>query len=143
MADKIVCTGYENKGICAMCGGTLPSRRREYCSGACYDLYLHLFFWPQAQFDAMQSANHKCQCCGITDRGYSRLYQWRLHKSFYATVAFEVHHIIALNGESRTWHVLNIESNLAVLCHDCHLITRSRKLRETIRTERLQLKLSI
>jgi 5-methylcytosine-specific restriction endonuclease McrA len=121
MTVKAICTGHENRGICVMCGGELRGRRTVYCSGECHDLYLGLFFWPWASDSAMRRCNHKCQRCGVTGRGLGRLqrqaggwvdYRFRL----------EVHHVIPLNGELRTWHRLNVPANLLVVCHECHVL---------------------
>lgn len=119
---KTVCTGYENQGICSMCAGELPKRRRSYCSEACADLYVSLFFWGQAYRDAKERANHKCQRCGITERGiYKLVYpHWEI-------AGLEVHHIIPLNGAFRAWSPLNMPWNLRALCHECHLFVGSKK----------------
>lgn len=122
-ALKVVCTGYENQGICAMCGGELGKRRRVYCSGECAELYLDLFFWPYARYEAIERAHHRCQECGVTKRGLAKIYARWFEKA-----QLEVHHIIPLNGEFRQWHPLNIPSNLKVLCHDCHVVTRKKDI---------------
>ena len=139
MRYKVICTGYENQGICAMCGGPLPSGRRTYCSTECYELYYDLFFWAQAAQNAMYRAHHKCQVCGITARGLSRieLATWGHH--FLEIYRLEVHHIIPLNGQDRTWHALNIPGNLLVVCHECHVILHSRKHQRQIEHDRRQL----
>ena len=117
MRDKRLCTGYENQGICAMCGGKIESRRRQYCSDECANLYRQLFLWPTASRHAIKMANGRCQQCGITDKGIckSRHLRWGVRR-------LEVHHIVPLNGEERAWHRLNYPSNLLVLCHECHVL---------------------
>ena len=126
MRLKVVCTGYENKGICVMCGGGLPKRRRTYCSPECNELYLSLFFWPRASWEAVQRAHHKCQVCGVTSAGTDAI-----HRDCYEKMGMRVHHIIPVNGENRTWHPLNIPSNLLVVCHDCHVLLHTpSKLKE-------------
>jgi len=129
MGLKVICTGYENQGVCAMCGGTLGKCRRTYCCQECADLYLNLFFWPWASYEAMARARHQCQRCGVSEHGLSKLaYRTRIYNSDYR---LEVHHIVPLNGEDRTWHHLNIPSNLQVLCHECHVLMHTpSKLRE-------------
>jgi len=119
---KAICTGYENQGICAMCGGPLGKRRRTYCGEECADLYLRLFFWSQASWDAIHRANRKCQVCGVTSDGTRAVYG-----TWYEKMGLRVHHIMPLNGESRTWHRLNMPCNLRVLCHDCHTKEHSKK----------------
>lgn len=110
-----------------MCGGKLGKRRRVYCCDECADRYRNLFFWPWASMEAFRRANRKCQRCGITDRGLSKLYAlWWPEKA-----GLQVHHIIPVRGEDRTWHRLNIPSNLLVVCHDCHVLLHTpSRLRE-------------
>ena len=130
MKPKIVCTGFENRGLCAMCGGELPKRRRAYCSDGCADVYVSLFSWGSAYLDASKRVHHKCQACGVTRDGLFKVGLKELgydDPSIYILYRFEVHHIIPLNGEDRTWHPLNIPSNLRVLCHDCHVYEHSKE----------------
>lgn len=121
---KAICTGYENKGICAMCGSELPKRRRTYCSDKCAELYEHLFFWQTACYDALKRAQLKCQGCG---QGYMDVPTIG-EGSWAERSSIEVHHIIPLNGEDRTWHRLNMPWNLKVLCHRCHTHEHSKEL---------------
>lgn len=122
---KVVCTGYENQGICSMCEGQLGERRRAYCSEECAECYAHLFSWGEAQRDALKQAHRRCQVCGISGNGLFKvgvkLLGWD-DNSVYVLYRLEVHHIIPLNGEDRTWHRLNVPSNLLVVCHDCHVL---------------------
>ncbi len=63
-------TGYEGRKVCFMCGADLPGKRpRRYCSPGCIDLYLALFWWPQASRMALKRAHYKCDHCGITQAG--------------------------------------------------------------------------
>lgn len=118
---KVVCTGYENQGVCVMCGGPLGKRRRVYCGEECADLYLSLFFWPRASWDAIHRANHKCQVCGVTSDGTRAI-----HGTWYEKMGLRVHHIIPLNGQERRWHPLNIPANLLVVCYECHVVLGKR-----------------
>lgn len=118
---KIVCTGYENQGICAMCGGPLGKSRRIYCCEDCATQYRNLFYWPWAKYEAIKTAHHKCQRCGITGLGYFNTHRAGLRPCD-PSPTLEVHHIIPLNGAVRTWHPLNIPPNLLVVCHDCHVL---------------------
>lgn len=127
MKAKAICTGFENQGICAMCGGKLGKRRRVYCSDICKEAYEHLFFWATAKEDALVRAKHKCQKCG---RGYLEVPPVGVG-SWAERSGIDVHHIIPLNGEDRAWHRLNVPSNLLVVCHDCHVLLHTpSKLRE-------------
>lgn len=136
MKLKVVCTGYENQGICAMCGGKLGTRRRVYCSKECADLYLDLFFWPFARYEAINRTHHRCEECGVTERGLAKIYS-----RWFEMAGLQVHHIIPLNAEGRIWHRLNIASNLLVLCHDCHVLMHSPKVLARLELQRNQPKL--
>ena len=116
--DKPLCTGYENQGVCVMCGGELRGRRKVYCSAECHDLYLDLFFWPFARDAAIRRATRKCQICGVTRKGLAKI--CRNHS--WGHWGLSVHHLEPVKGATRTWHVLNIPSNLLVVCHDCHVL---------------------
>ena len=117
MDGKAICTGYENQGICYMCGGALPKRRRAYCCDACRDLYSHLFYWPWAQKDSLARAKWKCQKCGLP----LHLVPDIVHPWGWPS-GYAVHHKIPINGENRVWHRLNFPSNLKAVCPDCHRI---------------------
>jgi len=129
MKPKIVCTGLENKGVCVMCGGELPKRRRIYCSEECAERYVHLFSWGEAQRDALKRAHWRCQICGVSNDGLFKigvkLLDWD-DNSIYILYRLEVHHIIPLSGADRAWHPLNVPWNLLVLCHDCHVYVHSK-----------------
>ena len=137
MALKVVCTGFENQGVCAMCGGKLGKRRRVYCCDTCSDLYNDLFRWSAAKWDAIDRANHKCQRCGVTELGY-----WETHRHglspWEPSLSLEVHHAIPLNGEDRTWHPLNGPWNLMVLCHDCHVLLHTPSRLKELEHQRMQ-----
>jgi len=113
---KAICTGYENQKICAMCGGQVGKRRRVYCSDKCREIYEHLFFWQTASLDAFRRADKKCQDCGRSDMEVPPVGEG----SWAERSGMEVHHMMPLNGENRTWNRLNMPWNLRVLCHDCH-----------------------
>lgn len=136
MGLKTVCTGYENQGICAMCGGPLPKGRRVYCSKECSDLYLNLFLWGWASWEAVARAGRKCQLCGVSERGLHTLaFRTRCYNSDYR---LEVHHIVPLNGEARMWHRLNHSSNLLVVCHECHVLLHTPSKLRMLEHQRMQ-----
>jgi len=128
MKLKVVCTGYENQGICVMCGGELPKSRRVYCSDKCAEFYKHLFFWQTASHDAFKRAGERCQRCGRGCMDVPLLGEG----SWAERSGMEVHHIIPLNGEDRTWHRLNMPYNLRVLCHKCHVYEHSKEYKQKV-----------
>lgn len=101
-------------GFCIWCEGELKNRRqKKFCSPECSKAYCLMFSWQDAARAALKRAHHHCQMCGVGWRGC--IAYGDRHNPF------DVHHIIPLNGEDRTWHPLNYPSNLIVLCHDCHI----------------------
>lgn len=135
---KVVCTGYENQGICAMCGGQLGKRRRIYCCEECANRYRDFFYWNRAKYEAIERAHHKCQRCGVSAKGLARIYARWYEISF-----LEVHHIIPLDGELRMWNKLNIGPNLLALCHECHLLMRSHKALAELKQDSSQMALQM
>lgn len=119
-----------------MCGRELTKRRRVYCSGECALLYWDLFFWNAAKCEAIERAHHKCQRCGVSERGLAKIYS-----HWYQISILEVHHIRPLNGRARTWNKLNIPSNLLALCHECHVLVHSQKGLAEFRRSRSQIAL--
>jgi hypothetical protein len=112
-------------GFCRWCGGQLKNRRqKKFCSQECTDSFYHTFFWQWAVGQALRREHYRCQFCGVGSKA-------SVHLDNRFTI-LDVHHIIPLGGENRTWHVLNYPSNLIVLCHDCH-ITIHLKLNELAR----------
>lgn len=110
----------------------MPKRRRRWCCDEHRDLYWGNYNWTYAMLDCLKRENYTCQNCHITqvelgielrfkqlERGYvyasMMSYKYRL----------EVHHIIPLDGEDRSWHELNRPDNLITLCHNCHLLVHA------------------
>jgi hypothetical protein len=124
MRGATSCTGYEKLAMCLMCGSTFAkSRGRKFCSDECRDLYAHLFHWATARRDALSRAHHKCEGCGISEQGLRTLERHGdcLRMGIgYHQCRLEVHHAIPVYSYDRTWHPLNIPSNLRVLCGRCH-----------------------
>ena len=109
--DYEVLTGYEGTGKCFWCGGYLKGKLKRYCYGHMAEYYRH-FFWGSASQWALEKAEHKCQNCG-KEEGRLNSYTDRTN--------LEVHHIVPLNGGSRTFSAFNLPWNLVVLCHECHV----------------------
>lgn len=94
------CKRYFTSGICVICGGGLPGRKRAWCSDTCVDLYLDNHDWGRASWVAKVRAGHQCQRCGARGR-------------------METNHIVPVNGGYRGAHSAH-QDGLEVLCHDCH-----------------------
>ena len=110
------------EGGCRWCGGPLKKRQRKYCCQTCVDAFYHTFEWQWASKQAVRRAHYRCQCCGFKPG---------CRKSDFVSL-LNVHHIIPVNGEVRTWHPFNHPGNLIVLCHDCHVAIHA-KLNELVR----------
>lgn len=126
MVKPVACTGYEKLSVCLMCGATFPqSRGRKFCTDECRDQYSHAFHWLTARRDAIDRAHHKCEWCGISEQGLRKLSRTR--KCLWSGLGYhqcrlEVHHAMPIYNEDRTWHPLNIPSNLRVFCGRCHML---------------------
>lgn len=100
-------TGHEESGACWWCGKPFPDKRhRHYCSEECRTQYWQHFNWQSAVERCGRLNEWKCQLCGQPGE--------------------EVHHIIAVNGEDRFFHKLNVPCNLLLLCKPCHLKLHAR-----------------
>lgn len=92
---------------CDRCGGVLTGRMRRWCSKACREWWYRHHRWTQARAEALKRAKRKCSRCGARER-------------------LEVDHIIPRNGTPMNPpNCLHHQTNLRVLCHDCH-VTRYR-----------------
>lgn len=126
---------------CWNCGEMLPQDKRKYCNDECRQQYfddcLRSYYeevcWPWARDAVLRRCRiemelrkgmfpgtwldswpeskvakrwvYRCEDCG---------------KLVIDSDSFEVHHVIALDGEDRHLNLLNRQSNLEGLCHDCH-----------------------
>lgn len=113
------------KGFCHFCQDPLKTKRQKlFCSKECYELYYANFFWQTASRLAITKAHRKCQRCGVSEKGLWEIAQKEKQIHHFTPLSYlEVHHIIPLNGDNRTWNILNWGGNLIVLCHDCHVLT--------------------
>jgi hypothetical protein len=51
-------------GVCSMCGGPLPGRRRSWCSDACVDIWNVATRQPDALAHLVGLHGHRCWGCG-------------------------------------------------------------------------------
>lgn len=116
-------TGFEDTGVCWYCGADLPKRKRRWCSDACRDKYWETWNWRFASSACLSRNNGACQNCGLTVDELAQQYRQRFQAKFadYRLCSLEVHHIVPIDGEDRTWHKLNEPANLLCLCHACHM----------------------
>jgi len=103
-------TGFEESGVCWYCGSELKGRQRRWCSEVCRDAYWGTWNWLFASKACAQRNNHTCENC----------HRKESHKYGEEQVSLEIHHIIPIGGEDRSWHKLNERENLLCLCHECH-----------------------
>lgn len=94
-------TGFEKPGKCFWCGIDVRKGRR-FCCNEHGDNYNNHFNWRFASAWCYERYKDRCGHCG----------------SRFMT---EVHHIIPLDGEFRTYNIKNRPENLILLCHECHL----------------------
>ncbi len=123
-SDCPILTDYEGlENVCRFCGKTIiqGKRKASYCRGrshqdyeSCFRKYWRHFEWQSASSWAMRRAEDKCENCGIERMDIS-------HDVCINRRNLEVHHIVPLKGESRTFSHYNLPWNLIVLCHKCHL----------------------
>lgn len=101
--DYSILTGYEGRGGCFWCGGPFPDkRRRRFCGEKCRQEYDRHFFWPVAAAWCLERAGYKCYDCGVKG------------------LRLVAHHIKPLDGQQRTYNILNRPENLVALCPSCH-----------------------
>lgn len=108
-------TGNEDAGVCWYCGSDLPPRRRRWCSDTCEQTYWETWHWNSASLACARRDNDICQNC----------HRRKNHRWGEEQVSLEVHHLIPMNGEERSWSRLNEPSNLVTLCHECHLLAHA------------------
>ena len=117
----------ENVCRLASCRAALPARRTAYCSDQHAREFERNHVWLAARRVARRRARWSCERCGFKpsevrkDPGFRR--SFARHE-----LRLEVNHILPLVGSYRGVTCLNHQSNLEVLCHNCHLtVTRGQR----------------
>lgn len=114
---------------CRQCGAEIDDRR-AYCSALCRHTFERNHFWNTARVHAVWLA-----CGGSVNEDGSRAVTpsisgrpicARCKKPCVA----EVNHIVPLNGYRPSFGCCHHQSNLEVLCHDCHLEATAQQRRE-------------
>ena len=109
-----VITGFEGQGGCFWCGEELNGRSKKFCYGHWTQYWKH-FGWTFARNWCLERSNYQCTNCG-----HHLTVPPGDHPSWYAE-GLEAHHIIPLEGETRSLSPYNVPWNLICLCHACHL----------------------
>lgn len=118
----------ENKpSFCLFCGKELSGRAQKFCDGNCQQRYYNRQYiekWQNGEESGMsgqygiskrvrryllEKHNYKCEVCG-----------WGEINQHTGTIPLEIHHI---DGD----YTNNKESNLQVLCPNCHSLTETYK----------------
>lgn len=90
-------------GTC-WCGGTIPARRRRFCSDPCGARFYENHRWAQARLAALERAGYRCERCGAAP-----------------LEGLQVHHRIEVGDEGYgTLSCVHHQSNLEVCCVPCH-----------------------
>jgi len=139
-------TGNESPDTCFWCG---TQTRMRYCVGTtCRSNYVKRFWWKEARKQCLREARvggkyHydpvvKCYDCGIIgyaskirgewwtpyiwrgDNGRGTFYKYMEEEGITNFKGFQIHHIIPLQSEDRSWHWLN--QWLVCLCSKCHIL---------------------
>ena len=100
-------SGNEAEGHCFLCGA--ETKYRYCCSEHSYEYWSsYNWKWASRAVCKRYDDGYHCGDCG--------------HQGHHSD--FEVHHIVPLDGEDRNWNVLNMASNLILLCRRCHIQRR-------------------
>lgn len=115
------------KNYCKCCGKELKSHQQNFCSTNCQQKYYYEEYikrWQNGEENGMKGQyglskrirryllekhEHKCELCG-----------WGEVNPYTGTIPLEIHHI---DGD----YTNNSESNLQVLCPNCHSLTETHK----------------
>lgn len=107
-------------GECVWCGETLTGRRRRWCSDVCGDTYWRSHDWGAARNMALWRVQVK------------GLHGWYCDQCRTITTKPEVNHVEPRIGRGYDKGCHNHQTNLQVLCHDCHVAETARQKRERI-----------
>lgn len=119
------------KGLCRYCRGTLPKRRRSFCSNECvheYRLRTSSSYLRSCVFKRDFGICSKCK----VDTHWLKKYGRFLLKNFGTTEYFEYAKLLNFDPHRKTWwdahHIVPVSQdggacgldNIATLCIDCH-----------------------
>lgn len=139
------CPMLANPGGCDLCGAALTGKRTRWCSDRCSREFAFNHYWSNARREAKRRARYRCKTCGRGPRDHRRpkAAEFPDRRSYLAAhaewkaavkaVRLEVNHVVPRNGGGYgpgCWHH---QSNLEVLCVDCH-----RKVTAAQRRARIQ-----
>ena len=107
--------------LCRECGEFSGGRRSFYCSRECRDTFDADHFWGTARLAALSRAS--IWSIGRGDhRGLTRPPLGYVCARCEGFKAWEVNHIEPVNGDRQHFSCRHHQTNLEVLCHQCHLI---------------------
>jgi len=112
-------TGREGQdGVCWWCGEAFESKRPRHCCTPDHtEQYNRHFDWNYASAWALKRVR-------VSNGRHGFLYRCSECGGIFPKV--EVHHIVRLEGEKRSWSILNVPCNLLVLCLADHNKTKKK-----------------
>ncbi len=138
--------------LCYICGTTLPAGRRRWCSRRCEMAWWTNHSWTHAAAAAARRDRWTCRrcrrsrgdvldpgrCredgqrwpCGVVDRVGPDAVTWPHFRLGGRHVVIEINHRVPLVGRGYHAGCVHHLSNLEALCHDCHVVTTTRQIRE-------------
>lgn len=113
---------------CRVCGRKYDDGRRSYCSDRCKrvaNAVAEMYNWKPVREQVLERDDHTCQNCGLSREMAVRAY-WQSQEIFddvtddrvpdFPIGSFHVDHIEPVSDGGHPFE----ESNLQVLCEDCH-----------------------
>lgn len=94
--------------VCRQCFAQLEGRQTAYCSEACAQQFDRNHFWTQARGQALRLSR--------------ALHQGKALCAKCGAYGDEVNHIVPLVGANRSANCLNHQTNLELLCRECHQV---------------------
>jgi hypothetical protein len=119
--DYVTCIDLSER-LCrvASCRAPLEGRRSAYCSDKHARKFQRDHVWAVARRAARRRAKWACERCGMKPADIRKDPERRAIYSRHQ-LRLEVNHIQPLGGRYRGVTCLNHQSNLEVLCHNCHV----------------------
>jgi hypothetical protein len=112
------------KGHCWWCGEPLPKFARKWCAtgGRCERAWWRNHSWSEARSEALRRSS------GLPESFLA--YEWARCDECGSQESLEVNHVEPRVGQGYQAGCHNHQTNLQVLCHDCHVKETTRQLYE-------------
>ena len=110
------------KRQCFRCGGPLPPRRQWWCSDECVNFWARNHEWTAARWESL-----RLSACLPREEYENDLIQWARCDQCASPLSLEVNHVEPRVGAGYSRGCWNHQSNLQVLCHECHVIETKRQ----------------